>query len=323
MPGVRSVREHAVVRTATLNLLRAPWERDLPADLRRPTGRSLRRRPPGIPLYWSRSGRATNFGDELTWLILRRITGLDVRWTPLSGSCLVGAGSVLEWLARTPSRRSDTRRLVWGAGAMHGGGPLDLRGVDVLGLRGHLTLERLSPALRRDVRSLGDPALLVSEAFPAVEDAASRSASGEVVLVPHYADLRDPFIAQMAARYPAVRILDPRGDPLEMCRRIAAAAFVLSSGAHPLIVADSFEVPNARIRISDRVLGGDYKFLDHYSVFGVRPEPLSTDVVLGNLAEAVAEGRADYDRPGLADVTKGLRRSLDEALVRVGWALRS
>ena len=46
---------------------------------------------------------------------------------------------------------------------------------------------------------------------------------------------------------------------------------------HGLIAADALGIPNARIRVADRITGGDYKFRDYYSVFGVDPPTLSRD----------------------------------------------
>jgi pyruvyltransferase len=40
---------------------------------------------------------------------------------------------------------------------------------------------------------------------------------------------------------------------------------VLSSSLHGLVLADSFQIPNKRIVLSNNIIGGDFKFKDYYS----------------------------------------------------------
>ena len=51
----------------------------------------------------------------------------------------------------------------------------------------------------------------------------------------------------------------------------------MSSAMHGLIAADAMGIPNVRLVLSDRILGGDYKFTDYYSAFGL---PLQQKVIL-------------------------------------------
>ena len=39
---------------------------------------------------------------------------------------------------------------------------------------------------------------------------------------------------------------------------------------HGLIVADALGIPNIRMILSDKITGGDYKYDDYYSAFGIR-----------------------------------------------------
>lgn len=55
---------------------------------------------------------------------------------------------------------------------------------------------------------------------------------------------------------------------------------VLSSSLHGLIVADALGVPNRRIVLSDKIIGGDLKFDDYYSVYFDKAEdaPVTIDL---------------------------------------------
>ena len=52
---------------------------------------------------------------------------------------------------------------------------------------------------------------------------------------------------------------------------------VLSSGLHALIISDSLGIPNMRMVVSDKIIGGDYKFRDYYSSYSLSL-PLKIDL---------------------------------------------
>ena len=43
---------------------------------------------------------------------------------------------------------------------------------------------------------------------------------------------------------------------------------ILSSSLHGMIFADSYDIPNAHLLLSKKVIGGDYKFKDYRSGVG-------------------------------------------------------
>jgi len=57
----------------------------------------------------------------------------------------------------------------------------------------------------------------------------------------------------------------------DVVAEISKCEAVLSSSLHGLVVADSFGIPNRRAVASDLLTGGDYKFRDYYSAFGISP----------------------------------------------------
>ena len=73
-------------------------------------------------------------------------------------------------------------------------------------------------------------------------------------------------------------MLDITKPPADLVRDIASCGCLLSSALHGLICADSLGIPNQHMILSDRVVGGEYKFLDYYSVFeNVRYDPIRMD----------------------------------------------
>ena len=51
---------------------------------------------------------------------------------------------------------------------------------------------------------------------------------------------------------------------------MAQCKCIISSAMHGLIAADSLGIPNVRMILSDKITGGNYKYDDYYSAFGIK-----------------------------------------------------
>ncbi len=186
-----------------------------------------------IRLFWYR--HEANFGDALSALVVRHISGRPVAWASKGDAELFACGSLMRMVAAGVEAPREPRPVVWGTGCM---GPVErgfLDRVDVALLRGPVTAALLE---RADTR-FGDPGLLAAEAvggLPARQD--------RVGVVPHLTKRGDPALAALAAAEPRVEVIDPAGEPVEVVRRIARCAYVLSSSLHGLVVADACGVPS-------------------------------------------------------------------------------
>jgi pyruvyltransferase len=260
-----------------------------------------------LPLFWARNPRETNFGDELTSLMIPFITGQETHWSPLDRRCLVGAGSVLSWLEMETSNQP---RVIWGSGLMHEDSTVKLTSDFVVSVRGSLSRDRLRGPKANDLITLGDPGLLADTAFPQEQ----MSNPQEILLIPHLVDRQSKGVSQIISAIPNVTVLDLASDPVAICARIAQAKLVISSALHPLIVADSYGVPNIWLTLSDNVLGGNFKFHDYYSVFGLKPLPLSAEELLQSFDSKQALAISEYERPGLQKIKLEIREALDQAL---------
>lgn len=63
-------------------------------------------------------------------------------------------------------------------------------------------------------------------------------------------------------------IIDTEQEPEEFLKKVQECEFILTSSLHGLIIADSFGIPNIRLKITDKIIGGDYKFNDYYTAYG-------------------------------------------------------
>jgi hypothetical protein len=212
---------------------------------------------PSIPVCWW--DRKNNFGDGIAPWLVGLLTGRLVHNAmDLPGPALATVGSVIQWLQRPGLR-------VWGSGLIR---PLEPEDCDRLrsarpeavhAVRGRLTRQELVNKLDWPVPEVfGDPAILLPRVVP------RPAPLHEVAVVPHRLHRRllpdDPLTA------PDARLVDVRGRPTSVVRDIAAAAGVVSSSLHGLIVAQAYEIPWVRLKITDApLMGDDFKFDDFFS----------------------------------------------------------
>lgn len=226
--------------------------------------------------YWNGE---PNFGDALAPLICERLFNVGWSFAKPSECDMVAVGSLLEnfyahgglvnRVRAWASRKFGAPVIVWGTGFLF---PPDrqvermfARTLDVRAVRGCLTLNRLRTIMDiPDGVVLGDPGLLapklVSKKIP------KRFHLG---IVPHFVDY--DAVKSVFGDSDSCHVIDVRKDPVSCIEEIASCDSLVSSSLHGLIVADAYGVPNARLRVSDRVVGGDFKFEDYCSVIGDRP----------------------------------------------------
>ena len=221
-----------------------------------------------------------NFGDAINPYLAERVFGLKTCWSAPGSAVLCGVGSILHFfLCRKHKLSGYLSPLfappvhVWTSGFVcEPSAKYRLqRRLNVHALRGRLSqaaVERLA-GKKADV-PLGDGGLLFSRLLE--KRPAKRHALG---IIPHVADAGNPVFARLQEAVPHAAIIDMRADPLLVLEQIAACDCVVSTAMHGLIAADSLGIPNRWIEVSDKVVGGGFKFRDYYSVFDVpAPTPL-------------------------------------------------
>lgn len=247
-----------------------------------------------------------NFGDELTPPLVERLTGRRVVWGAPDRCDLVGAGSVIQMILR---RQGSNQPRVWGSGFIRAAGPDEGPArLDVLAVRGKSTLARVDNLSSRSI-ALGDPGILA----PVLLDGPVKKRYS-LGLIPHYHDVNSPVVRRMGELGADVRVINVTWTPEEVAREIASCDAVLSSSLHGLIVSDALGIPNAHIRLSDKLKGGLYKFHDYYSAYPGESryreyvEPKGGAESIASVVDTVAE---NYAAPvGLHDLQEGLARSL-------------
>jgi hypothetical protein len=136
-----------------------------------------------------------------------------------------------------------------------------------MALRGKLTKSKLEKISSKEYNKivLGDPGLLCKHLI----DNTNVIKKYRLGIIPHYVDKTNRYISEIQANNPNSKIIDIQQEPYAFLKEISQCDTVVSSAMHGLIAADSLNIPNIRLILSDKLTGGDFKFNDYYSVFGI------------------------------------------------------
>ncbi len=224
-------------------------------------------------LYYYRYNN--NFGDILN-IDLLKFFNQNIKWTNKYKCDVIAIGSLLGSLITDNLTFKDKKNLffskpliIYGSGFVREETEKEylLRKVEVKAVRGFLSLERLKKMKYAQIDknvAIGDPGLLVSKIF----DVTNMEKKYDLGIIPHYIDKNSPFLKNITVKNSI--ILNINQEPIELLTQIAQCKNIISSAMHGLIAADSLGIPNVRMILSDKIIGGDYKFNDYYSAFGLK-----------------------------------------------------
>lgn len=210
--------------------------------------------PKSIPLVYFDSVK--NVGDLISPYLVQRITNRKTH-RPHTAVMprLLGVGSIFSSATRNA--------YVWGSGLMspeHA--RFEISPERVSAIRGKRTRDFLHKSydLKKDL-ALGDPALLMPMFYnpvpPAIKDE-------KIGIIPHYVDfeLAKRMTSEMGA---AITLINVQQEPESFIDELISCTVVMSSSLHGLILADTYQVPNAWIAMSNNISGGSWKFHDYYT----------------------------------------------------------
>ncbi|WP_316346941.1 polysaccharide pyruvyl transferase family protein [Desulfuromonas acetoxidans] len=248
-----------------------------------------------LKVYWSsglKNGKK-NFGDWLSPALCEAISGRPIVYAKPKECDLVAVGSILH---RLKNHFWTHRVHVWGSGLIQEQRPFSSpHTFDAV--RGKYTAALIK---NKSPKALGDPGLLSGILLPEKP----RQKRYRVGIVPHYVDQKHPAVVEFC-KQPGVAFIDIFSETLDFLDQVSRCEIILSSSLHGLIIADALNIPNAWLKLSERVRGKDFKFADYYSVFGLdemEPYPFNEQTRVKDVEKL----RDDYLRPGIDDIKKQL-----------------
>ena len=232
-----------------------------------------------VKLYWYK--KEYNFGDILNTLLFEKYFNTPFTYSKATKCDCMAIGSIMT--ALLTDRMSIGKRLrkfftppvkIWGSGFICPDATnraTMARKLDVYAVRGTTTLARMEKYIGKPLPHvvLGDPGLLASKLYN-YQDLPKKY---ELGIIPHYVDQNNPLLKNINVENSIV--IDVTQPVEQTLKQIAQCKHIISSAMHGLIVADSFGIPNIRMVLSDKIMGGDYKFIDYYSAFDMEmPTPV-------------------------------------------------
>lgn len=252
-----------------------------------------------LKIYWSTSLKngKKNFGDWLSPTLCEIITQRKVIWAPPHKCDLAAIGSILQKF--TKNKWWQPAKHIWGSGFLEEK-PSFCSQHNFHAIRGKYSAQIIC---NKEIDILGDPGLLCY--LLEVSPPQKKYALG---IVPHYKDQNNELVHNFAKNNKHVTVVDILSDPHTFIQRVKECEIILSSSLHGLIVADTFSIPNAWVRLSPLVRGRGFKFYDYYSAFGIdkaRPFPFAAQTTMTEI-ENIPQ---NYARESLETIQQKLLQS--------------
>jgi pyruvyltransferase len=208
----------------------------------------------GLPLYYWKGSKISNFGDHLSLILVERIVQTPVQPCHIrfpNSIKLLAIGSILSAAANGD--------IVWGSGV--NGKNLALSyyhftHLDVRAVRGPLTRQFLMEKFHIKVPEIyGDPALLFPYFFPEFEKA--QFPSYHYLIIPHYSEEK-LFPKELFGNH----VVYPTEPWDVVIRKILNSQFVISSSLHGIIIAEAYGIPSRLLRVTKNE--PLFKYQDYY-----------------------------------------------------------
>lgn len=214
-----------------------------------------------------------NFGDMLNTVLAERLCtehGKRIQYVSYKECNAMFLGSILQllWTKKPTLRCLYEPVSIWGTGLISPETkPFLSRKLMIYALRGKLTESVLKYQSQKGgvkfvETVLGDPGLLSN----LLCDCKNIRKEYSVGIIPHYVDKNSKEL-DLFRNIKEFNIIDVQNNPDYVVREIAKCDQIISSSLHGLIVADSLGIPNARMVLSNKITGGDFKYEDYYSVY--------------------------------------------------------
>ena len=158
--------------------------------------------------------------------------------------------------------------------------------------------------------AFGDPGLLADSLLPNYSEIQKKYSLG---IVCHYKDATPEIMSLISKKFVDVKFIDIFSEPFEFMKKINSCELVLSSSLHGLVTADAFGIPNAWLKLSDTLKGGNFKFEDYYSTFDIYPSPLNIEML--NLS-TLSKIKDQYQRNNISAIKKELISSFPHNLYK-------
>ena len=233
---------------------------DLPANLKALKETKKSKKPYQRIRYFD---AVANWGDHINPYIIEKMTGKTILQSTFGWTeHLLAVGSIL--------RNANRNTIVWGSGFISETSRFRGAPKKIAAVRGPLTGQRLTDLGYENPQIYGDPALLMPRFYSPKVDKQHK-----IGLVAHYAEKNDEIVKHLAAL--GIYLVDIQLPVETFVDELCKCETIISSSMHGLIAADAYGIPNRWLMLSDKLVGGEFKFQDYYNAIGIFDEtPIKT-----------------------------------------------
>ncbi len=229
---------------------------------------------------------SNNFADALNPYIFWAF-GTEISYAQANVADTLGLGSVMERVFKGAHTQKETYFSqktinIWGSGVHFESGShieqpniqlpeIFIRPTKFYAVRGKISKKRVEDILGYNLPNnlaLGDPGLLMNRIIKG-----SEKKKYELGIIAHFHDKSSPFIQKIKNKIPNSIIIDVKSDPVNFIKKLTQCKAIISTAMHPIIVADSYNIPNLWISTKNQKISS-YKWNDYYSVFNISPAPV-------------------------------------------------
>lgn len=156
---------------------------------------------------------------------------------------------------------------VWGSGFLYedNDAPFYRKNLVFCALRGELSRRKVSKLIGKEIAvPLCDPGLLIGDVYTT-----SGKKQYSMGIISHYIERDNPYFEALHRQCPDSVLIDIRNTPDAVAEVISQCESIASSSLHGLVFADALGIPNIRLKVTGKIAGGDFKFNDYYSSYGL------------------------------------------------------
>lgn len=249
--------------------------------------------------YQNNRVRRTNWGDDINYFFLREISHKRICIHQHSSYSYFFKKTNYLIIGSTVNLLCNEQSVIWGAGVISDDIELPCRPYKIYAVRGPLTRRYL---LKRGITCpevYGDPALLLSLYYrPKIKK------KHELGIILHYKDNTIENKERILQTFPKAFFIDIAhyNNWLDFVNQLLSCNVILSSSLHGLIIAESYKTPNVWIKLSDNIMGGEFKFHDFFLSINrdrLAPVDLTSHVDANEIQKAICswnEGSIDLKR---------------------------
>ena len=222
-----------------------------------------------------------NAGDVLNKELVEKISGKRVIRSKVYNADMMAIGGALFGAQYSDNKLKFAQKIlhiiygkkplyVWGSGFLRSNNDNGFyrSNLKICALRGKKTQKKLEDITGRKYNVLlADAGLLVDMLLTKPV-----KKKYEIGLIPHFSQQGEKLFKD-AQKNPDYHFIDIRKSPKEVAAEIASCKCIASSSLHGLIFADSMHIPSLRLVGKTELPGGEFKFEDYYSCYGVKDKP--------------------------------------------------